>query len=238
MNLKLSRTALRELTRLYRGVLFAAIISAAFVASGAKAADPISTAEELKTALQSGSDIQVTQNINSIGSISVSSKTNTVDLNGKTLSGATEGNTGFSFSGGSLTLSNGGTISGFYRPDTTPEGVDGSEYAVLDVRNGATLEMTGGDWTFSENTLGVGALNTLNASISANVDKMVFKDNVSNSQSAGLRHQDSDNTYTTTTITASELVFDNNEVKNVGTYGDAKYGGGTAVMNSGGTLEL
>ncbi|MBO4674785.1 MAG: hypothetical protein J5601_01685, partial [Elusimicrobiaceae bacterium] len=37
MNLKLSRTALRELTRLYRGVLMAAMISVAFVASAAPA---------------------------------------------------------------------------------------------------------------------------------------------------------------------------------------------------------
>ena len=41
MNLKLSRTALRELTRLYRGVLMAAMISAAFVASGANAEAPV-----------------------------------------------------------------------------------------------------------------------------------------------------------------------------------------------------
>jgi len=41
MSLKLSRTALRELTRLYRGVLIAAMISATFVVTGAKAGEPI-----------------------------------------------------------------------------------------------------------------------------------------------------------------------------------------------------
>ena len=37
MNLKLSKTAIRELTRLYKGVLVAAIIATAIASTGAKA---------------------------------------------------------------------------------------------------------------------------------------------------------------------------------------------------------
>ncbi len=43
MNLKLSKTAIRELTRLYRGVLVAAFIASAFVGNGAKAAINVQT---------------------------------------------------------------------------------------------------------------------------------------------------------------------------------------------------
>lgn len=43
MNLKLTKTAIRELTRLYRGVLVAAFIASAFVANGANAAINVTT---------------------------------------------------------------------------------------------------------------------------------------------------------------------------------------------------
>ena len=38
MNLKLSKTAIRELTRLYRGILVAAIVASAVTVTGAQAA--------------------------------------------------------------------------------------------------------------------------------------------------------------------------------------------------------
>ena len=43
MNLKLSKTAIRELTKRYRAVLLAAVAASAFVATGAKADDPANT---------------------------------------------------------------------------------------------------------------------------------------------------------------------------------------------------
>ncbi len=50
MNLKLSKTAIRELTRLYRGVLVAAIIASTVAATGAKAADTFAGAITATTA--------------------------------------------------------------------------------------------------------------------------------------------------------------------------------------------
>ena len=243
--MRYTRTAITQLTKMYRSVLkkcafLNAIILAGMALPSTSWADVINvtTWDALSTELSGENDINVTANIENADTIASTSSDKTLNVAGNTISGQGSEPAGITVNGGTLTVTGGGTFNNFYRPDTNPAGVDGSEYAVLDVRNGATLGMTGGEWTFSGNTLGIGALNTLNSSISANVDKMVFENNISNSQSAGLRHQDSDNTYTTTTITANEIVFNNNEVKNIDPYGDAKYGGGTAVMNSGGTLEL
>ena len=202
-------------------------------------AEDVSTWEGLKTGLTTGGNFTVTGDITDANSV-VSGKTSELNLNNKTLSGASGVTSGLSFNGQDLTLTGGGTISSFYRPDTDPSRVDGSEYGILDLRKNANLTMTDGDWTFSGNTSGVGSINTLNSSVSANVDKIVFKDNVSNAQSAGLRHQVSDNAYreTSVTITANEIIFNNNEIKTVVGLGTAKVGSGAAVMNCGGTLNL
>ena len=150
MNLKLSRTALRELTRLYRGVLFAAIISAAFVASGARAeVTEVSTWDALKTGLTAGSDMKMTDNITVSESLGITDKDNTVDMDGKTLSGDAGNTNGFSIFGGSLDLKNGGTISDINR--------NGSTAGVFNVQGG-DLSLTGGDFTFKNNTSTRGVL--------------------------------------------------------------------------------
>ena len=95
MNLKLSRTALRELTRLYRGVLVAALISAAFVASGAKA----------ETITETVSDQTVTKAYNFISGGS------TVDIIDSTYTNnANTNGTGSNSSFGAAVFSEGSTV--------------------------------------------------------------------------------------------------------------------------------
>ena len=231
-NLKLSRTAIRELTRLYRGVLMAAFVAGMFVATGARAAD-ISTADGLKTALQTGGSNTVTADISGISGVtSINGKTNTLDLNEKTLSG--EGTSGFSFSGGSVTLTNGGTISGFSNPDANPANVDGNEFGILDVRSGSALNIEDGDWTFSGNHGGLGAVNSLNASAIIDTNgKVVFENNISDTQGGGFRHDISDHSYDekVARITADEIKFKGNTI-------ESTIGAGAGAMNSRGTVEL
>lgn len=205
---------------LSKKMLMAATIAGAFLLSAnAGNADPtnVSTWDELKTGLTSGSNMNMTGNIEVPEVLSVSGKNNTIIMNGKTLSGQAETTTGLNFTGNStLNLTGGGTISGFYRPDTNPTKVDGTEYGILDIRSNSNLTISGenDNWTFSENTSGVGSINALNSSISANVNKIVFDGNVSNAQGAGLRHQISDNTYidNSASIVANEIIFNNNEI--------------------------
>ena len=249
--MKYSRTAIGLLTAQYRSVLKKCLlINLGLYALGAVAATPanatnVSSWDELKDGLQAGSDMVMTGDITVSESLEVTGKANTLNMGKHVLSGNSGNTEGFSIFGGSLTLTGGGTVSGFYRPDTTPVSVSGNEYGIIDLRNDATLTMTDGDWTFSGNTSGVGSINALNSSISANVDKIVFENNISNAQSAGFRHQVSDNAYSETyaTITANEIKFDNNEIKTVDSIPTeedktAVVGSGAAVMNSGGTLSL
>ena len=223
-----------------RKLLAATMMAAGLLASSAAYAETteVSTWGDLKTGLTNGGDFKAVGNITGADSVSVTSKTNALNLDGKTLS-AGEGTTGMTFNGGSLTLTGGGKISGFYNPDTAPSKVDGTEYGIIDSRNSSVLKMTGGEWEFSNNKSGVGSINTLNSSISANVDKIVFDGNISNAQGAALRHQISDNAYieNSASIVANEIVFNNNKIETIGDFG-AVVGGGGAVMNSGGTMEL
>ena len=243
--MKYSRTALMELTHRYRNVLKKCALINATILMSAVFATPVmatptdvDTWADLQTALTTGSDVKATANMTPSGVLTVTGKTNTLDLNGKTLDagGTSAGTSGLIFNGGSLTLTNGGTFAGFNNPDTAPASVNGSEYGALDLRAGATLTMTGGDWIFSENTSGLGALNTYNAGMDANVNSISFANNKSNSQGAGLRH---DVTTTASSpvarITADMLQFVNNSfVEAEG----AVAGSGAGVLNSRGRMEL
>ena len=238
--MKQSKTTLKELTAAYRAVLRHAVLCNAIalgliVATPARAVD-VSTASDLLTELQAGSEITVTGNIDGISGVpTISGKTNSLNLNGQTLSGGTEGNSGYMFTGGSLTLTGGGIISGLNNPDADPSSVNGGEYGALNVNGNGTLTMTGGDWTFSGNHGGLGALNTTNANLSANVDTITFSGNSSDTQGGGLRNDISDAAYTgnSSVIEANEIVFSGNTIGS-----DAVVGSGAGAMNSRGTLEL
>ncbi len=238
--MKQSKTTLKELTAAYRAVLRHAVLCNAIalgliVATPARAVD-VSTASDLLTELQAGSEITVTGNIDGISGVpTISGKTNSLNLNGQTLSGGTEGNSGYMFTGGSLTLTGGGIISGLNNPDADPSSVNGGEYGALNVNGNGTLTMTGGDWTFSGNHGGLGALNTTNANLSANVNTITFSGNSSDTQGGGLRNDISNAAYTgnSSVIEANEIVFSGNTIGS-----DAVVGSGAGAMNSRGTLEL
>lgn len=238
--MKQSKTTLKELTAAYRAVLRHAVLCNAIalgliVATPARAVD-VSTASGLLTELQAGSEITVTGNIDGISGVpTISGKTNSLNLNGQTLSGGTEGNSGYMFTGGSLTLTGGGIISGLNNPDADPSSVNGGEYGALNVNGNGTLTMTGGDWTFSGNHGGLGALNTTNANLSANVNTITFSGNSSDTQGGGLRNDISNAAYTgnSSVIEANEIVFSGNTIGS-----DAVVGSGAGAMNSRGTLEL
>lgn len=239
--MKQTKTTLKELTAAYRAVLRHGILCNAIalgliaVATPARAVD-VSSASDLLTALQDGSEITVTGNIDDISGVStISGKTNSLNLNGQTLSGASEGNSGYMFTGGALTLTGGGTISGLNNPDADPSSVNGGEYGALNVNGDGTLTMTGGDWTFSGNHGGLGALNTTNANLSANVNTITFSGNTSDTQGGGLRNDISAAAYigNSSVIEANEIVFSGNTIGS-----EAIVGSGAGAMNSRGTLEL
>ncbi len=69
MNLKLSKTAIRELTRLYKGVLVAAIVATAVASTGAKAADVTAKAETNFSTITSATGTEV------IGTVDLPTKT-------------------------------------------------------------------------------------------------------------------------------------------------------------------
>ena len=243
--MRYSRTALMELTHRYSNVLKKCALINATILMSAVFATPVmatpadvDTWADLQTALTTGSDIRATASMTPSGVLTVTSKTNTLDLNAKDLNagGTSAGTSGLIFNGGSLTLTGGGTFAGFNNPDTDPSSVNGAEYGALDLRGGATLTMTGGNWVFSENTSGLGALNTYNAGLDANVDTIFFSNNQSNSQGAGLRH---DVTTTASSpvarITANTIqVLNNSFVEAEG----AVAGSGAGVLNSRGRMEL
>ena len=238
--MKQTKTTLKELTAAYRAVLrrgiLCNVIALGLIAVTPAHAVDVSTASDLLNALQTGSEITVTGNIDGISGVpTISGKTNSLNLNGQTLSGASEGNSGYMFTGGSLTLTGGGTISGLNNPDADPSSVNGGEYGALNVNGNGTLTMNGGDWVFSGNHGGLGALNTTNANLSANVNTITFSGNTSDTQGGGLRNDISDAAYigNSSVIEANEIVFSGNTIGS-----DAVVGSGAGAMNSRGTLEL
>ena len=126
MNLKLSRTALRELTRLYRGVLVAAMISAAFVASGAKADDGYNLVDGDNIILEANKTI-----------------TNTVDTEGTGRKTAilAEGTSSISTGENTLTVNASGAGARNYIFNTVTDGTDFTFNGNLD----ATITGTGSE---------------------------------------------------------------------------------------------
>ena len=237
--MKQTRTTLKALTAAYRAVLRHGILCNAIalgLIAGPVYAGTVTTASELNTALQSGSEITVANNISGIDSVTTASgKTNSLDLGGKTLSGATEATSGYVFSGGSLTLAGGGTISGLnHIDDISPNSLNGDEFGALNA-SGTNVTMTGGDWVFSGNTAAAGAINVSDAIFNANVDTIAFENNVSNVQGAGFRHDAYSTNGTYARITADEITFRNNSFLDDPT---VVVGSGAGAMNSRGTMEL
>ena len=94
-------------------LLAATMMAAGLLASSAAYSTDVNDWEGLKSGLTTGGDYTATGNITGSDVITVSEKTNSLNLNGKTLSGSNTEYAGINYTGGSLKIGGSGTISGF-----------------------------------------------------------------------------------------------------------------------------
>ena len=237
-SLKLSKTAIRELTRLYRGVLMAAMISAVFVVSGAKAdPTPVSDWAGLQTALtDETSDINITGNITaSEGDGFYVNGSKDINLNGYTINGGDIQKQISIRDGADQTVSftGGGKISHL---NYTVGDYQDSQASPVFVAVKANLELNDGDYTFENNASRFGIINLNNnytdgttSLTTNNVGNLTFKDNNSTDQGGVLYITGSGSKPTKAQLEASnKILFDNNSVTDA-----SKTGHGGAVMNMG-----
>ena len=215
---------------LSKKMLMAATIAGAFLLSAnAGNADPtnVSTWDELKTGLTSGSNMNMTGDITVTESFGVSDKENTIIMGGNTLSGGEANTNGFSIFGGSLTLRDGGIISGFDRSGTANAGV-------LNIQ-GAAFSLTGGDFTFDNNksTRGVvqvwESANPSSSTISSNVNSLIFNNNTSTMGGAIYHEQRYSDSSVVSALNGTSIAFTNNS---------ATAGNGGAILNVVGNLSV
>jgi len=148
--------------------------------------DPISvsTLSELNTAMTAGSDILVSQDITVSGGLGVTGQTNTVNLNGMTLSGGDGDTNGLSiFSGSLLNLVNGGTISGFDR--------SGTSAGIMNIQESALY--LDGNFTFQNNNSQRGVIqvwgNTDAPVVSSSATSVLLFDNNTSTMGGALYHE-------------------------------------------------
>ena len=211
-------------------LLAATLISTALFAGSAANAEDVSNWEDLKTGLQSGSTMTMTGNISVPESLGVTSKDNTLYMNGHTLSGGEGANNGLSIFGGSLNLKNSAgqssVISGIDRSSSTA--------GVFNIQGGSfTLE--GGDFTFQNNksTRGVvqvwESANPSSSTISSNVNSLIFNNNTSTMGGAIYHEQRYSDSSVVSALNGASIQFTNNS---------ATKGNGGAILNVVGNISI
>lgn len=226
--MRYTRTAITQLTKMYRSVLKKCAFLNALILTGVVAASPswadyvdVSNWSELSTKLSAGNDIKAKADIENANSIATATGDRTFDVNGKTISGQGSGPAGITVNSGSLTLENGGIFTGF-----TNNTVNNS---IVTLTN-AGLTIDSGNLTFKDNTADWGALGLTSGAVTSNAT-LTFDNNTSATHGAGFYYKDQ--AATAGAIFNGNVTFNDNKI-----LASSTSGSGAGVFVTGGNVSF